>query len=272
MKETDPYNKEYSYDSNSNHSSKNNSDNKKVWGIIIIIIGFYLLLKTIIPNNFPFLNHFISFPILMIIGGIILGSRRRFQMGGWVFLTGAGVFLFISRLDHSFTTYLFPITLIIVGIYIINNNKEKKKRILKEEIKALPPPSGEQKEQQTHFTQTDYSYIDTSETININNILGGDKRNVLSKDFRGGSISSVFGSVEIDMRSAGLVQDIQININLVFGSIEFLFPANWQIINETTTLLGSVEDRRRVINTDGNLKKVYITGLVLFGSIDIKNV
>ena len=192
-------------------------------------------------------------------------------MGGWVFLTAAGIFLLVNRLDSSLTSYLFPLALILLGIFIIQNKKVKFNNNNIGEQHQIPSTITSESEE-AKDSQTSSNFYDTAETLRIQNIFGSERRNVLSKNFKGGNVVSIFGGVEIDLRSADTTQDIQINATVIFGEIELLVPANWQIINEATTILGAVEDLRRIINSEGDLRKVYLTGTVVFGNIEIKNI
>lgn len=248
------------------------NNNNKILGIVIVVIGLMLFLRaTNIVQN-PFLQNIISFPSLLIVLGLAMGYKNKFNIGGWVFLLGAGVYFLLRRFDHDLGKYALPIVLIAVGLFVLSKNKQKKSDHL------LDPPDTDPLSGNTHaFTRSDASdsgyrqYDPQGEFVKIDSIFSSNTRVVLSDNFRGGKVGTVFGGVLLDCKAANIQQDIVIDVYSVFGGIELIFPANWRVINETTTIFGAVEDKRRLVNNTGVERRVILTGFTLFGGIEIKN-
>ncbi len=128
---------------------------------------------------------------------------------------------------------------------------------------GLPPGDVQSESYQQFDTQGEY--------VKVDSIFSTNDRVVLSNNFKGGKVGTVFGGVVLDCKSANIQQDIVIDVYSVFGGIELIFPANWRVINETTTIFGAVEDKRRLVNNTGVERRVILTGFTLFGGIEIKN-
>jgi predicted membrane protein len=105
-------------------------------------------------------------------------------------------------------------------------------------------------------------------------IFGSVNRRVESSDFRGGLITSVLGSVELDLRRASIQRErpVILEIVSVLGSVKLRIPESWRVSIVGTPVLGSYEDRTIPQARDdvfrGNL---MVSGSCVLGSIEIDN-
>lgn len=252
---------------------ENNNNNSKILGIVIVVIGLMLLLRATNLINNPFMYNIVSFPTLMIVLGLVMGYKNKFNVGGWVFVIGVGVYFLLRKFDYNLGRYALPLVLIAVGLFVLTKNRQRNARNqlnipnqpIDNDPYGLPPTSEMQSENayQQYDAQGEYTKIDS--------IFSSNERVILSNNFKGGKVGTVFGGVVLDCKSANIQQDIVIDVYSVFGGIELIFPANWHVINETTTIFGAVEDKRRLINNTGSERRVILTGFTLFGGIEIKN-
>jgi predicted membrane protein len=104
-------------------------------------------------------------------------------------------------------------------------------------------------------------------------VFGGVKKNVVSKNFKGGEINNVFGGSEINLTQADFTGIITLEINNVFGGTKLIVPSHWQLKSEITAVMGGVEDRRNIQPNSGIVpdKILIINGNTFFGGIDIRN-
>ncbi|MGB3778881.1 MAG: LiaF domain-containing protein [Tunicatimonas sp.] len=95
-----------------------------------------------------------------------------------------------------------------------------------------------------------------------------------SEYFRGGKITTIFGSNEINLVNAQLADgQNELDLFTLFGSTELTVPRDWDVKVDVTPILGSFEDRRRQVLLPGNpAQQLTIRGLVLFGSGELMNV
>ena len=110
------------------------------------------------------------------------------------------------------------------------------------------------------------------DNLNLNSIFAGQKKVIYSKNFRGGNLTNVFGSVELDLTKADIQQPIVIDTFQLFGSARIIIPPHWTVFSNVASVLGSVDDRRfqTIYNPDTD-KKIYITGTCILGNLTIKN-
>ncbi|GEM_PF-884825 len=257
-----------------------NNNNSRVLGIVVIVIGMLMLVRATNIIDYPILEKIISFPVILIILSLGLGYKKKFDVGPWVFLLGAGVYFLLRKFDYNAGRYAFPIVLITIGLFVLTKNRQKSGRL----EDRITQPGTDNQDPGTYpeipytnprqdYTGAAYQpgYDPQGEFVKIDSIFSGNERVVLSSNFKGGKVGTIFGGIVLDCKAAQIQQDIVIDIYSVFGSVELIFPANWRVINETTTIFGAVEDKRRLVNSTGIERRVIITGFTLFGGVEIKN-
>ncbi|MFD2903459.1 LiaF transmembrane domain-containing protein [Sphingobacterium anhuiense] len=120
-----------------------------------------------------------------------------------------------------------------------------------------------------YYAQTENSFEDV---LNVNSIFASLKKFILSKNFRGGNIACMFGSVSIDLTQADITDIAVIDAFQMFGSAKIIVPANWTVYSNVSSVFGDVDDRRFNVGlTRDPAKKLYITGTCLFGNLTIRN-
>jgi predicted membrane protein len=228
---------------------------KTGFGIIVVVIGLLLLLKTLHVFTFISFHHLWAFILILV--GIGMGMRSRFMNpGSWILiLIGTlNVIPEFTFMGQSSERLVWPLVLIMAGVFIILRSRKKKYFM-------------EQRLNMDTITNAD-------SLLNIDVTFGGRKEIITSKDFKGGSISATFAGAEVNLMQAdSTTQPITLDIRVAFGGVELLVPSHWEIQNEIAPSFGSVEDHR-VIKTPnaGEEKKILsLKGSCSFGSIEIKS-
>jgi predicted membrane protein len=104
--------------------------------------------------------------------------------------------------------------------------------------------------------------------------MGSVKKNILSKNFKGGEITNVFGGSEVNLSQADIEKTATLELVNVFGGTRLIIPANWEVHSELVSVFGNIEDKR---NIQPNLKlrkctKVLVLkGNTFMGGIEIKS-
>ncbi|MDP9079213.1 MAG: cell wall-active antibiotics response protein [Bacteroidota bacterium] len=112
------------------------------------------------------------------------------------------------------------------------------------------------------FTNDDY--------INTTTIFGGIKKTIISKDFRGGRVSNIFGATELDFTNADIAGVAVLDISQGFGEVKIAVPGDWWIESDTTQVFATVEDRRlNVMNTYDSKKILVLRGTSFFGVVEV---
>lgn len=268
-------NKGFYSESNSNFESNTSNNYKlpkgnngnKLLGIVIVLIGVVLFLRNTNLIYIAPLRHLLSFPFLLMVGGVIWGYRDKFKMGSWVFVAAAGLYFFVNRFNLGIERYTLPLIFILIGVFLLTKNKSNAR--IPNYTSETSNLNSQSAGQQPYSTEGMYM---GEEYVKIDSIFSGNERSVLSADFKGGKIGTIFGAIKLDCKAAQIQQDIVIDMYCVFGGIELILPANWIVINEMTSVFGAVEDKRRLVTPTGNAKRVILTGFSLFGGVEIKNI
>lgn len=241
----------------------------RAWtGIFILLIGVVALLKVtnVLPPELNWLN---TWPMFLIALGLFIGIRHNFRGGSWfVLLLIGGAFLakynFFNHEDIG--PYIWPLILIVLGIFFIfrphqscNFRGNEKKNSTASDIPSDPllnPPVSDSKE--------DY--------INATSIFGGTKKNILSKNFKGGQIVNIFGGTELNLSQADISGEAVIEMTTLFGGSKLVIPSNWTVKSDAAVIFGGIEDKRPVAPVEeSNQRVLRIKGTVIFGGIDYKS-
>ena len=86
--------------------------------------------------------------------------------------------------------------------------------------------------------------------------------------FEGAKLTAVFGGIDLDLRNAIINKDCVIDVSATFGGADIIVPENVNVVSNATGIFGGVSNKRR--NNPANTVTIYITGLCLFGGIEIK--
>jgi len=284
----------------------NSNNSRNIVGAIVIIVGIFLLLNNLnLGDWFP--DWLFSWPTILIIIGLVIGVNSQFQKKSAIILLIIGGASLISRMMRTdFGSVTVPIIIISLGIYFIMSKRKPPmvppaypnppqnpydwdKRVnsptdtpadaTAPDAEAKPfneqyGPSQQASPNAQAFGNKDNSSFHQSfeDSLNLNTIFAGQKKVIYSKQFRGGNLTNVFGSIELDLTKADIQQAIVIDTFQLFGSARIIIPPHWTVFSNVASILGSVDDRRfqTIYNPDTD-KKIYITGTCILGNLTIKN-
>jgi len=291
------------------------SNSGRVWvGLIIIIIGFSMLTQTL-GFIFHFPDWLFSWPMWLILIGLILGAKNNFKKATSFVLILIGCF-FLSEeiLDVSLGKFFWPAFIIILGCWLVAgrnkhrpidpnnpfNNPEgtppKEPNIFTshgsdykqdldwdKRVSNETDPTISTEEDNGSAFQAEPSAFNTSDekyTGKINedyidsvSIFGQVKKNIYSKNFKGGDIVNIMGGADINLIQADIHQPVILEVVQIFGGTTIIVPAHWKVNPEMTAIFGGVEDKRFINNVAvDNQKNLIIKGTSIFGGITIKSI
>ncbi|MDX9728129.1 MAG: DUF5668 domain-containing protein [Bacteroidales bacterium] len=224
-------------------------------GILLIVAGLILIIKksSVLPEP---LDYFIddiifSWQMLLIAIGVITLVGSDNKTPGIVLISVGGFFLIPELFTDFFRSFNFfwPALFIVVGVVLLMNSK----RIVK---------------------KLDYSGVNRADYIDNVNIFSGAERQVVTDNFQGGKITSIFGGGEVDLTRSSLAPgDNVIEITCIFGGTTIIVPDNWNVILEITPILGGFSDSRKLRGDviRDNTRSLVIRGTVIFGGGEIKS-
>jgi predicted membrane protein len=232
-------------------------------GILLIFGSICYILDE--SKTFQFPEWFFSWKMFLITIGLIVGVKHNFKKFAWLVLILIGLVGLIGQdffPNFNIENYLWPIVLMVIGLIFI----------IKPKRKFHPSWHHHHWKNKERFKQQ-FSDASSEDYIDFNVIFGGIKKNIFSKDFKGGEINNVFGGSEINLTQADFTGTIRLEINNVFGGTKLIIPPHWQVKSELTTVMGGIEDRRTIQPSTGVAadKIIILEGNTFFGGIDIRN-
>ena len=240
-----------------NKPAKNPAEtsNRFIIGILLIIAGFILILRktTMLPEP---LDHFIdniifSWQMLLIAIGVITLAGSDNKTSGIVLISVGGFFMIPELFTDFFRSFNFfwPALFIVIGVVLLINSKRL--------VKSLNYTSGSK-----------------ADMIDYVNIFSGAERQLITNNFLGGKITSIFGGGEVDLTRSSLAPgDNVIEITCIFGGTTIIVPENWNVILNVTPILGGFSDSRR-IGSDvikDTTRSLTVRGTVIFGGGELKS-
>src|SRR5690242_18241007 len=152
-----------------------------IWtGVFLLLIGAAALVKASV-TDLP--DWVFSWQMFLIVLGFFIGLKHRFRGAAWFILILVGG-AFLARdiyPDVELRRYIWPMILIVVGFFLIIRPHRRHWDQKKNAGTGDPEPLMGGKE-----TYSKDDFIDST------SIFGGAKKNILSKDFKGGDIVNIF--------------------------------------------------------------------------------
>jgi predicted membrane protein len=247
---------------------------KRVAGLILIVIGSVLLAKAF---GVMFPHWLVSWKVLLILIGLGIGIKSKFSNIGWLFPFAVGVFFLSAELipDLHIRQYFWPIFIILLGVFFIFRPKKSYRHHYSRYQKRYGRSYGNDvnNNSNTSFFADGTTTNDMDNYLDATTFMGGIKKIVLSKNFKGGEISAVFGGAEINLTQADFEKEIKLEVNAVFGGVKLIIPANWEIKSNATAVLGGIDDKRPIQNNplSGPTKRILLEGNCVLGGIEIRS-
>lgn len=220
-------------------------------GVFLVLLGTVILLghMGIIPTD----KVWRFWPVLLIVAGAVRFIECHNRVFGALLMAVGGVLL-LSNLGYLRLRWddLWPLLLIGAGASLIWGRMEIW-------MPKLPPVSS-----------------GGPNTINEFAMFGGVERRIVMRNFAGGSVTAIFGGVELDFRSADIEgEEAVVLVEAVFGGIEAVIPENWIVIYEGQSIFGGYSDEIRPPLPDvpgaAAKKRLILRGRAVFGGISVKN-
>jgi predicted membrane protein len=239
--------------------------NNKTFGILVLVIGVLLLLKQV---GVIFPHWLFSWPMILIAIGVITGVRSGFRNTGSLVLLIIGAFFLLRNnnlLPDHFGSYVLPVGLILLGIILLFRRSTPtglnwEGNFDRFERKLRTGKAGRKPEE------------DSSDFLHVEAIFCGIKRRMITKQFKGGEVTTIFGGTDIDLSHADIDGSAVLDVSVVFGGMKLIVPSHWEVNFEVSNIAAGVEDKRFMQREPVEAgKKLVITGAVIFGGIEISS-
>jgi len=231
------------------------TSNRLLIGILLIVAGLILMVKksTILPEPLDnFIDNIIfSWQMLLVAIGVItlIGSDNKTP--GIVMVAVGGFFLIPELFTDFFRSFNFfwPALFIVIGVVLLMNSNRLGRKL-------------------------NFSTSNKADYIDYTNIFSGAERQLITDNFQGGKITSIFGGGEVDLtRSSLSAGENIIEITCIFGGTTIIVPESWNVILDVTPILGGFSDARKLRGDviKDNTRSLTIRGTVIFGGGELKS-
>jgi predicted membrane protein len=251
----------------------------RIWsGSLILLVGILLLAYKM---GAPIPGWLFTWPVLLMAVGLLVAIKSGFRNpGGFIMiLIGAVFFADRSIPGIDIHNYILPLILMVIGIsFILRPNRcdrhrrqfggWHRRRFGRRGFYGPMPDRGPDNISSSN-TSTEG---DNAEYISVNAVFGGVKKNIQSKNFKGGDVTSFMGGAEINFMQADIQHPIELEVNNVFGGTKLIIPSNWDVRNEISAVFGGVEDKRNFNNSASDTdKRILLKGACVFGGVEVTN-
>ncbi|WP_066630100.1 LiaI-LiaF-like domain-containing protein [Labilibacter marinus] len=220
-------------------------------GLILLIVGGFLLLGNLglIPHEIY--HTFFRWPSILIVVGIFQIIRKDFGSG--LIVISVGTFFLLPHVVNGFhfrdIFMYWPALLIIAGVVFIFGKK-----------------GGE-------ASSNWFSSSSKEDVVDVVSIFGGGVTKIESDDFKGGEITCIFGGAEINLQNAQISPEgAVIELTTIFGGSKLTVPRDWSVRVEVVSIFGGFADKRIYESEPGeNTKTLVIKGAAIFGGGELRN-
>lgn len=254
---------------------KSHKRGKVVGGILLVTVGSLLMARELGAE----IPHWVfSWKTFLIGLGIMVGFKHGFKYNSWIILILIGLSFTIADIypELSIRPLLWPFLIILFGLFIIFKPRRKRDYYNNRFRHRRHWREWQQEEKyKNYFSEVDSATsTSTNEIIDSVTFMGGIKKKIISKNFKGGDVTVIFGGAELDFIQADLNENVVLEITQIFGGTKLIVPAHWEIKSELVSIFGSIEDKRPTLpKAVGNepAKILILKGTTIFGGIDIKS-
>ena len=231
--------------------------------MIVVMVGCVLLANKL-GAEIP--RWVISWEMLLIAIGFYVGAKHSFRSIGWIIPVLIGSVFLVDRIvpELEFRPYFWPVAIIAAGLYIIVNPRNCRGSRWRHRHWGAGTGMNEGNRVQ---------YGDREDYLDSVSIFGGVEKNIVSKDFKGGEVTTFFGGSSINMSQADIKDKAVLELTQVFGGAQLIIPSNWKLSSEVVSVFGGIEDKRAYHKGQDTepVKTLILRGTSVFGGIEIKS-
>jgi len=211
------------------------------FGTLIVAVGVILLM-----DNADMLDAGDVFgtwwPAAVIVAGLLMLISNPVHWVAATIVTAIGAAFLLSTLDIAdVSDFLWPAVIVVIGLVVIFGRGSRR------------------------------SPAELGDEVNSFNIFSGSELASHSKEFSGGSVSTVFGGAEIDLTDALPAPDAQLDCFTAFGGIEVIVPSGWHVTIGGLPLFGGFENATTRDTVPAGAPALNINATAIFGAVEVKH-
>ena len=215
---------------------------RTIIGLLIVAVGASFLLTNL--NILPFDVGIAQWwPLFIVAGGVVmlLMDGRNYLWARLV--TGLGALPQLKQfgiVDVNPWQLFWPAIIIVLGVSVMTSRGSSRGKIA------------------------------ASDREDVMAILSGSEVRVESKDFKGSRVTSICGGAMIDLRKAVIKKEATIDVFAFWGGIEIIVPEHVMVKNNTSAIMGGVEQQAGGDAVKEGSPILYITGDVVMSGVEVK--
>lgn len=218
-----------------------------LWGLVLVVVGIIFGLNALDITDIDIF--FDGWWTLFIIVPCFIGLFKDEDKSGNIIGLIIGICLLLGCIDvlefDLIWKLMIPAILVMIGLSFIFKDILNSK--VKKEIKKLNKNDAKE-----------YTSCFSGQTVDYT-----------KEEFKGCTLTAIFGGVKCDLKDAIIKEDVVINASSIFGGITIYVPEGVNIKITSNSLFGGVSDERKNKVTDGKYT-IYINATAMFGGIEIK--
>ncbi|KQQ45883.1 hypothetical protein ASF61_19760 [Duganella sp. Leaf126] len=252
--------------------ARTNPRGQMVLGLLVVVIGLLFLIDNLGWIHLDLRRMLV--PGILLVVGVLKLTQARSNSGNvigvvLVCVGAVGILRGIGFLDFDWRD-IWPVVLIIAGIGIVyrasmydnvGSIHQVGKRGGDDDKGAFVFPDNAG--QQAPRAAGD----DT--VLNFVSVLGTSNRRVATQDFRGGEVTAILGSADLDLRQASINGDAVLNVFSLVGGITIKVPVDWAVVMDGTAIIGGFEEK--TAQPHGSGKRLIVRGYAILGGLEVRN-
>jgi len=229
-------------------------------GTLLVFLGLTLLGFNlgILPDSLKY--YIFNWRALLLLAGLVLVTKRNHGLLGMMFIIAAIVLylplIFCCYID--FHAIFWPIALMTAGLFLIVKRKHK--------CPGNPHNSCFEKSRSSKYEGSDNIIDDVL-------FFSGSEKVIMSKNFEGGHLVSMFGGLNLNLSKADLAPGTNtFEMVVCFGGCKMIVPPDWNVKINVVSIFGGFVDKRILVQNDpSNGKTLIIKGVAIFGGGELRN-
>jgi hypothetical protein len=265
--ETQMHNQEPDWQKCQEEWARSRRRGKVLGGIVLVGVGSLLLARHL-GAELP--EWLFSWKILLIVVGLFVGIKHSFRSWGWLIPIAVGTAFLIGDYypEMHLSRLFWPIAIIVVGLAMIFRPRNRHHEYWRQRWQHKHRARWE-----NYYKEHEGAVTNSDDMLETTSVFAGVRKNVISKDFKGGEVNCFFGGAVINLSQADINGKVVLEVNAVFGGAKLIVPQHWVIQSaDLVSVMGGIDDKRPVQNVITNPDKILVLkGTAVFGGIEILN-
>ncbi len=221
---------------------------KWLWGLCFLAAGVLLIL-----NQLDLLNFSLFFPgwwtLFILVPCSISIVQIGFNIGNGIGL-GVGTILLLQYYVPAITpAWIGPVVLIVIGLGILFKRPFRNR--------DWKPPVHTAPDCKSQNVRPDVSAI-----------FSGQNVRPAGEPYGGGTLTAIFGGIELDLRGALLEENVYIDATSIFGGIQLYLPENCKLVTDGTHLFGGLSNKH-INPAAADVPAVHLNATCIFGGAEV---